>query len=35
MERLLMMKDNFLLGTLVPQQFASADLFAHLEILLI
>lgn len=33
-ERLLRMTDNYLLATLVPEQFDSADFFAHLEILL-
>lgn len=33
-ERLLRMADNYLLATLVPEQFDSADFFTHLEILL-
>lgn len=31
---LLRMTDNYLLATLVPEQFDSADFFEHLEILL-
>lgn len=29
------MTDNFLLATLVPEQFDGADFLAHLEVLLI